>query len=315
MTEIASTPQTGVKSPPAADTMTEPGANENGTADNIPSQETLGATPATLATSANRGKGMSTTRSHVNYKFDPATENEIRDLMQNARNVDKTHHFKSDKDTTKLAHLATNLIQLLNAEYIAKDIIVRAVAYMQGESQVPPHRALTQAHRDRKAERRNTHSGQKPHNITNGNSRVRATSEGIKGALGNSKVESSTSATPQKADVNAKAVDSPSQSSSNGESPGNATGSEKENTSPASAHVTSNKLPKKSYWKNRREAKKRAVSHNAGVAGHNESGSTNSKAEPKDAATSQATHNGSVVVEAKDTTASKGHPETAVKQG
>lgn len=118
MTEIASTPQTGVKSPPAADTMTEPGANENGTADNIPSQETLGATPATLATSANRGKGMSTTRSHVNYKFDPATENEIRDLMQNARNVDKTHHFKSDKDTTKLAHLATNLIQLLNAEYI-----------------------------------------------------------------------------------------------------------------------------------------------------------------------------------------------------
>lgn len=184
---------------------------------------------------------------------------------------------------------------------------------MQGESQFPPYRALTQAHRDRKAERRNTHSGQQPRNITNSDSRVRATSEGTKKALGDGKDEPSASATPQKSDVKSKAVDSPSQSSSNGESAGNATGSEKENTSPASANVAMTKPSKKTYWKNRREAKKRAASHNAGKDGNSGSGTNNGKAELKGVATSHDTHTEQVVVESKDTSADKDNQEMAIK--
>lgn len=121
MNEIAVVPQTGLISPLTADTMMDSGAAENGTAGNVSSQDKVDntpATPATPATAATRGKGTSSTRVHANAKFDPVTEEEIRDLMQNARNVDKTHQFKTEEDITKLAHLTTNLIQLLNAEYI-----------------------------------------------------------------------------------------------------------------------------------------------------------------------------------------------------
>ncbi|KIW19036.1 hypothetical protein PV08_03326 [Exophiala spinifera] len=312
MTETVSILSTGSKSPPTADTMIDSGAAKNIASDKVSSRENMNNTPATPATAPPRGKGTSSTRVQANAKFDPATEDEIRDLMQNARNVDKTHQFKTEEEITKLARLTTNLIQLLNAEYIAKDTIVRAVAYMQGEGQFPPYRALTQAHRDRKAERRNTHSGQQPRNVTNGDSRARATSEGTKKAQGNSKDESTASATPQKPNVTTKAVDSPSQSSSNGESVGNGTGSEKENTSPTNANAASARPSKKNYWKIRREAKKRAASHNATKDGLRENGTKTGKAEVKDATTSQA-HIDHVVGESKDTAAGKGREETTVK--
>ncbi|KAJ9616699.1 hypothetical protein H2200_000418 [Cladophialophora chaetospira] len=85
-------------------------------------------------------------------KFDAATEDRVRELMSKARRVANggNNAFKTDEDVYDLALLTNNLVQLMNAAYIATDTIVRGVSYMQGESHAHAKTAMSRARQDRR---------------------------------------------------------------------------------------------------------------------------------------------------------------------
>ncbi|EXJ83444.1 hypothetical protein A1O1_07067 [Capronia coronata CBS 617.96] len=201
-------------------------------------------------------------------KFSTSTEKEIRDLMNSVR-LGPVHEGDTItvKDFRNLGLLTTNLVQLMNAEYIAKDTIVRAIAYMRGESQLPPRRALGQAQRDRRAARHNQnggHSGYKPQDKSEqGNS-------GTSHATGTSPVENGNHKEPEQASTYLSSAGFKPEALSSG--PGhndktarNGTSSEKDNNAPAGDAQTNKagafaaKEKKKRYWKARRQAGKRIV--------------------------------------------------------
>ncbi|KAK5363082.1 hypothetical protein LTR20_009991 [Exophiala xenobiotica] len=276
MAEVTSPTKTKIESPLKSDSATKPQpiAMEKAIKDDVPSSDSVKPMSPTSTPDTNGVDKTPARRVYKDHKFDPATEEEIRSIMLHARNISHDNEINTETDIVKLATLTTNLIQLLNAEYIAKDAIVRAVAYMQGESHLSPYRALTQAHYDRRAARRNSHNGQHPRNVSNQENRARAVSDGAKKALGDVKEESTVADTPHKSDkpdADSTVIASPSQASSTGESIGNGTGSDKENTSPKSSGSKSTKAKKKNYWKSRREAKKaeKAAAGNVDKAGRN----------------------------------------------
>ncbi|KIW55244.1 hypothetical protein PV05_07539 [Exophiala xenobiotica] len=261
MAEVTSPTKTKTESPMKSDSTTKPEstAMEKATKGDVPSSDSVKPMSPASTTNTNGAAKTAAPRVYNEHKFDPATEEEIRSIMFNARNISEDSQCKTETDVVKLATLTTNLIQLLNAEYIAKDVIVRAVAYMQGESHLSPYRALIKAHYDRKAARRNSHNGQHPRNVSNQQNRARAVSDGAKKALGDVQEESTVADTPHKPEADSSVIASPSQASSTGESTANGTGSDKENSSPKSSgskSTKSTKSKKKNYWKSRREAKK-----------------------------------------------------------
>jgi hypothetical protein len=111
--------------------------------------------------------------------------------------------------------------------------------------------------------------------VSNQENRARAVSDGAKKVLGDVKEESTVADTPHKPDkpdADSTVIASPSQASSTGESIGNGTGSDKENSSPKSSGSKPTKAKKKkNYWKSRREAKKaeKAAAGNVDKAGRN----------------------------------------------
>ncbi|KIV81483.1 hypothetical protein PV11_03668 [Exophiala sideris] len=217
-------------------------------------------------------------------KFSEEVEKEIRTMMNNARNIKDHNMFKTDEDVVKLATFTTNLIQLMNAEYVAKDVIVRAVAYMQGEDHLSPYRALNQAHRDHRAARRNTNSGKGPRGLVDRGSKPRTISDAAKLALDDVKNESAIVDGHNSSDVDTtKAIASPSNASSNAESTGNGNGSDKENATAKSSGPHASKPKKKGYWKARREARKKHGDGNGHKNGQDQpSGADNGMAEAKD---------------------------------
>ncbi|KAI1609519.1 hypothetical protein EDD36DRAFT_73541 [Exophiala viscosa] len=216
-------------------------------------------------------------------KFSEEAEKEIRTMMNNARSVKDHNMFKTDEDVVKLATFTTNLIQLMNAEYTAKDVIVRAVAYMQGESHLSPYRALSQAQRDRKAARRNTNSGQGPRALVDRGSKPRTISD-AKLPLDDVKNESAIVDGHHSSDVDTtKAIASPSNASSNAESTGNGNGSDKENATGKGSGSHADKPKKKGYWKGRREARKKHGEANGHKDGQDQpSGADNRMTAAKD---------------------------------
>lgn len=63
-------------------------------------------------------KAVPARRKYDTPKFNPSTEKEIRVLMNNARIFPDDSRLTADKDIAQLAMFTTNLIQLLNAEFI-----------------------------------------------------------------------------------------------------------------------------------------------------------------------------------------------------
>ncbi|KAK4943361.1 hypothetical protein LTR10_017035 [Elasticomyces elasticus] len=230
-------------------------------------------------------------------KFSEEVEKEIRTMMNNARSVQDHNMFKRDED-------------------VAKDVIVRAVAYMQGEDHLSPYRALNQAHRDHRAARRNTNSGKGPRGLVDRGSKPRTISDAAKLALDDVKNESAIVDGHNSSDVDTtKAIASPSNASSNAESTGNGNGSDKENATAKSSGPHASKPKKKGYWKARREARKKHGDGNGHKNGQNQpSGADNGMAEAKDhtggetgkdkaieqtpGATHQEIHGGGVAVQA-----------------
>ncbi|OAG34683.1 hypothetical protein AYO21_11162 [Fonsecaea monophora] len=105
-------------------------------------------------TSINRA-GSAKKQTRTPAVFSAATEDNIREMMNNARKVlqENGNSTKAGGDFADMALLATNLVQLMNASFIATDTIVRAVAYMRGDSQLSARSAIFQARRDRRAQK------------------------------------------------------------------------------------------------------------------------------------------------------------------
>ncbi|KIW89896.1 uncharacterized protein Z519_09325 [Cladophialophora bantiana CBS 173.52] len=87
--------------------------------------------------------------------FSVAMEKDVREMMNKARKVlhGKETRTKTEEDYKSMALLATNLVQLMNASFIATDTIVRAIAYMRGDSQLSARSSIFQARRDRRAQK------------------------------------------------------------------------------------------------------------------------------------------------------------------
>lgn len=63
-------------------------------------------------------KAVPARRKYGTSKFNPSTEKEIRVLMNNARIYPDESRLTTEEDIVQLAMFTTNLIQLLNAEFI-----------------------------------------------------------------------------------------------------------------------------------------------------------------------------------------------------
>ncbi|EXJ53410.1 uncharacterized protein A1O5_13344 [Cladophialophora psammophila CBS 110553] len=87
--------------------------------------------------------------------FSVAMEKDVREMMNRARKVlhGKENPTKTEEGYKEMALLATNLVQLMNASFIATDTIVRAIAYMRGDSQLSARSSIFQARRDRRAQK------------------------------------------------------------------------------------------------------------------------------------------------------------------
>lgn len=60
-------------------------------------------------------------------RFDPTTEDHIRELMHKAKAVakgSKDNSFKSEDEIKELAEFTTNLVQLMNAAYIVSSVML-----------------------------------------------------------------------------------------------------------------------------------------------------------------------------------------------
>ncbi|OQV00856.1 hypothetical protein CLAIMM_06298 [Cladophialophora immunda] len=99
--------------------------------------------------------GNATKQTRTPATFSVATEVHVREMMKNARRVlhENGNSTKAEDDFKDMALLATNLVQLMNASFIATDTIVRAIAYMRGDSQLSARSAIFQARRDRRAQK------------------------------------------------------------------------------------------------------------------------------------------------------------------
>ena len=91
---------------------------EKATKGDVPSSDSVKPMSPASTTNTNGAAKTAAPRVYNEHKFDPATEEEIRSIMFNARNISEDSQCKTETDVVKLATLTTNLIQLLNAEYI-----------------------------------------------------------------------------------------------------------------------------------------------------------------------------------------------------
>ncbi|KIY02242.1 uncharacterized protein Z520_02380 [Fonsecaea multimorphosa CBS 102226] len=113
------------------------------------------ATPKEDEGSSNKRAGSAKKQNRTPATFSVATEDSVREMMNNARRVlqENGNSAQSGDDLKDMALLATNLVQLMNASFIATDTIVRAIAYMRGDSQLTARSAISQARRDRRAQK------------------------------------------------------------------------------------------------------------------------------------------------------------------
>ncbi|KAL2432746.1 hypothetical protein ABEF95_015018 [Exophiala dermatitidis] len=204
-------------------------------------------------------------------KFDASTEKEIRAMMTKLRSIHNGKTGLTHEEVMDLAAFTGCLIQIMNAEYIAKDTIVRAVAYMRGESELSPRRALNQAKRDRRAARsyRNgTSGGQTPERkAMRGSEEIsRANQQEPNGNVKEKGVGKDT-AGHSSTSPNMIAVTSDTSHEDEGKGISNGTTSEKENTPPdgdtrsKEARERRSKGKKRSYWKGRQASKANAAAN------------------------------------------------------
>ncbi|EXJ87331.1 hypothetical protein A1O3_04290 [Capronia epimyces CBS 606.96] len=233
-------------------TKAEPNAQQNGSS----------TPPADAAATA------PDTRVYIIPKFSTSTEKEIRTLMNRVRSIQDGSTF-TEEDTMKLAALTTNLVEIMNAEYIAKDTIVRAVAYMRGETHLSARRALGQAQRDRRASRRNRNSGNSGQPSQD---KIQQSNKGEPQNTGAKPIDDVKSMHPNigttdPSPASLKAAALPSDTSHEGKPVGNATNSEKDDTLPvreaqsvnSAAHPAKGK--KKRQWRARRQNGRHAADH------------------------------------------------------
>ncbi|KAL2432737.1 hypothetical protein ABEF95_014954 [Exophiala dermatitidis] len=210
-------------------------------------------------------------------KFDASTEKEIRAMMNRIRSIHNGKTVLTHEEVMDLAAFTGSLIQIMNAEYIAKDTIVRAIAYMRGESELSPRRALNQAKRDRRAarsSRNGTNGGQTlERKAMRGSEEIsRANREEPNGNVKEKGAGKDTSGHSSTSPITI-AVTSDTSHEDEGKGISNGTTSEKENTPPDGATRSTrerrSKGKKRPYWKGRRQASKANaaahVQHDNGV--------------------------------------------------
>lgn len=134
MSEVTSSTQTETKVHEALDPVTKTETNataQNATDPAKPSLSTSEDMPPSspkaqiaknqdgnVAPAANDVGGTTPAKVYSPPKYSETTEKEIRTMMNNARGVKDNNPFTADGDVAKLAMFTTNLVQLLNAEYI-----------------------------------------------------------------------------------------------------------------------------------------------------------------------------------------------------
>jgi hypothetical protein len=120
MAEVTSPTKTKIESPLKSDSATKPQpiAMEKAIKDDVPSSDSVKPMSPTSTPDTNGVDKTPARRVYKDHKFDPATEEEIRSIMLDARNISHDNEINTETDIVKLATLTTNLIQLLNAEYI-----------------------------------------------------------------------------------------------------------------------------------------------------------------------------------------------------
>ncbi|OAP56215.1 hypothetical protein AYL99_09394 [Fonsecaea erecta] len=113
------------------------------------------ATPKKEESSLTKQSGSARKQIRTPATFSVATEDHVRGMMNQARRVlhEDGNASEAGDNSKDMALLATNLVQLMNASFIATDTIVRAIAYMRGDSQLSARSAIFQARRDRRAQK------------------------------------------------------------------------------------------------------------------------------------------------------------------